>query len=77
MALLQNPIKEAIAMVTGSIEAEKIAARMLAQFGIKCIWDAYVAAASAYGLGNMDLAEDLIEIAEAAEACWSKPSLHD
>jgi hypothetical protein len=67
MALSQNPTKEAIAVVPGSIDADKIAARMLAQFGIKFIWDAHVAAASAYGLGNVDLADDLIDIAEAAE----------
>jgi hypothetical protein len=55
---------------TTKVGAEKIAATMLAQYGIKFIWDTNVAAAAAYGLGNNALAADLIEIAEAAEEVW-------
>ena len=57
-------------MTTIKLSAQKAAASMLAQYGIKFIWDTHVAAAAAYGLGNNDLAEDLIEIAEAAEDVW-------
>jgi hypothetical protein len=60
---------------TTKIEAEQIAAPMLAQYGIKFIGDTHVAAAAAYGLGNTALAADLIEIAEAAEEVWLQPSL--
>ena len=62
-------------MVTGNIGADEIAARLLAQHGMKVIWDTHVAAAAAHGLGNNALAEDLIEIAEAAEEVWLQPSL--
>ena len=62
-------------MDTTKVGAEKIAATMLAQYGIKFIWDTHVAAAAAYGLGNNALAEDLIEIAEAAEEAWLTLSL--
>ena len=57
-------------MDTTKVEAEQIAAPMLTQYGIKFIWDTHVAAAAAYGSGNNTLAEDLIEIAEAAEEVW-------
>ena len=43
---------------------------MLAQHGIVFIWDAHVAAAATYGLGNTDVAASLTEIAEAAEREW-------
>ena len=46
------------------------ASRMLGKHGLAFIWDAYVAAAAAHGLGNPALADDLIEIAEAAERQW-------
>ena len=48
------------------------ASRMLGKHGIAFIWDAYVAAAAAHGLGNAALADDLIEIAEAAERQWMR-----
>ena len=44
-----------------------LAAKMLARYGNKFIWDTHVAAAAAYGLGNLRIAEDLLQIAEAAE----------
>jgi hypothetical protein len=50
--------------------AERLASRMLAQSGVAAIWDAHVAAAAAYGLGNPDIAAELIVIAEAAERLW-------
>ena len=50
--------------------AERIASRMLALSGVAAIWDAYLAAAAAHGLGTPDLAESLIQIAEAAEREW-------
>jgi hypothetical protein len=50
--------------------AERIASRMLALSGVVAIWDAYLAAAAAHGLGTPDLAESLIQIAEAAEREW-------
>ena len=50
--------------------AEKIASRMLTLSGVAAIWDAYLAAAAAHGLGRPDLAESLIQIAEAAEREW-------
>ena len=48
---------------------------MLAEHGIRFIWDTHVAAAAAYGLGEPDVARALIEIAEAAENEWLQPSL--
>ena len=36
-------------MDTTKVGAEKIATTMLAQYGIKFIWDTHVAAAAAYG----------------------------
>ena len=50
--------------------AEKLACSMLAHNGLVAIWDAHVAAAAAYGLGKLDMAASLIEIAEAAERLW-------
>ena len=47
--------------------AMKIASRMLDRHGLAFIWDSHVAAAAAYGLGDQSLAQDLTEIAEAAE----------
>ena len=57
-------------MVTEPTVAEKIASRILARVGIAAIWDAHVAAAAAYGLGKMDAAASLLEIADAAEREW-------
>ena len=50
--------------------AERLAFQMLAHTGIAAIWDTHIAAAAAYGLGKHDLADGLIEIAEAAERLW-------
>lgn len=49
---------------------EKLASRMLAYRGISAIWDAHLAAAAAYGMGEPDLAASLIKLAEAAEKEW-------
>jgi hypothetical protein len=43
---------------------------MLARFGVRAIWDTHVAAAAAFGLGKPELADELVEIAEAAEREW-------
>jgi hypothetical protein len=56
-------------MITTTL-AEKYAVRMLASNGIAAIWETHIAAAAAYGLGNMDVATTLIKIAEAAEREW-------
>jgi hypothetical protein len=64
-------------VITEPSSAEKIASRMLARYGIAFIWDAHVAAAAAYGLGNQSVARSLIEIAEAAEQEWLQPSLRN
>jgi hypothetical protein len=61
-------------MISQREPAQKIASRMLARYGMVFIWDAHVAAAAAYGLGNKALAEDLTEIAEAAEEMCLQPS---
>lgn len=50
--------------------AEKLARLMLAQTGIAVIWNAHVAGAAAHGLGKLEVAASLIEIAEAAERLW-------
>jgi hypothetical protein len=50
--------------------AEKLAARMLASSGLRAIWDSYVAASAAHGLGRADVAEAIIAVAEAAEREW-------
>ena len=50
--------------------AEKLACSMLAHNGLVAIWDAHVAAAAAYGLGNHEIAASVVEIAEAAERLW-------
>jgi hypothetical protein len=34
------------------------------------IWNAHVAAAAAHGLGRLEMAASLIEIADAAERLW-------
>ena len=47
------------------------ASQMLKKHGIAFIWDTYLAAAAAHGLGNDALANDLIELAEAAEREWT------
>jgi hypothetical protein len=43
---------------------------MLARYGLVFIWEAHVAAAATYGLGKLSTAEDLTEIAAAAEEIW-------
>ena len=50
--------------------AERLASRMLASSGVRAIWDAYVAASAAHGLGRAEVAEALIHVAEAAEREW-------
>ena len=62
-------------MITEPSSAEKLASKMLARYGMPFIWEAHVAAAAAYGLGKASIAENLIEIAEAAEQEWLQPSL--
>jgi len=57
-------------MIAQREPAQKVAETMLARYGVMFIWDTHIAAAAAYGLGNKALAEDLIEIAEAAEQVW-------
>lgn len=57
------------------LAAEKLASRMMTQHGIAFIWDAHVAAAAAYSLGDIDVARTLIVLAEAAEREWLQPSL--
>ena len=57
--------------------AREIALRMLAQYGVAAIWETHVGAAAAYGLGKLDIAASLIEIAEAAESEWLQPSLRN
>ena len=64
-------------MIAHREPVQKIASRMLARYGMVFIWDTHIAAAAAYGLGNKVLAEDLIEIAEAAEEVWLQPSLRE
>jgi hypothetical protein len=61
--------------VIDQLAAEKLASRMLAEHGVAFIWDTHVAAAAAYGLGEPDVARDLVEIAEAAENEWLQPAL--
>ena len=62
-------------MIAETTPIQKIASKMLARYGIAFIWDTHIAAAAAYGLANKGLAEDLTEIAEAAEQVWLQPSL--
>jgi hypothetical protein len=50
--------------------AERLASRMLASSGVRAIWDTYVAASAAHGLGRTEVAEALIHVAEAAEHEW-------
>jgi hypothetical protein len=57
-------------MIAETTPSQKIASKMLARYGIAFIWEAHVAAAAAYGLGKLGAAEDLTEIAEAAEREW-------
>jgi hypothetical protein len=66
---------EEASTVIDQLAAEKLASIMLAEHGIAFVWDAYVAAAAAYGLGAPDVARDLVEIAEAAENEWLQPAL--
>jgi hypothetical protein len=46
---------------------EKAATKLLATYGVKAIWDVYLAAAAAHGMGEPELAGSLIKLAEAAE----------
>ena len=48
------------------------ASQMLKKHGIASIWDTYMAAVAAHGLGKDTLANDLIEIAETAERQWMR-----
>ena len=48
-------------MSIGRAALANTASQMLKRHGIVCIWDAYVAAAAAHGLGNDALANDLAE----------------
>lgn len=64
-------------MITERKSAEKIASRILARHGVAFIWDAHVAAAAAYELGNQVVARSLIELAEAAEQELLQPSLRN
>ena len=57
-------------MIVQQTATDRIASRLLAQYGIAFIWDTHVAAAAAYGLGNLSIAKDLTAIAEAGEAAW-------
>ena len=59
-------------MVIEPTVTETIASRILAHTGIAAIWDAHVAAAAAHGLGKIDAAASLLEIADAAEREWLK-----
>ena len=61
-------------MITQREPAQEIASTMLARHGISFIWDAHIAAAAAFGIGEKELAEDLTEIAEAAEELCLEPS---
>ena len=57
-------------MVIEPTVTETIASRILAHTGIAAIWDAH--AAAAHGLGKIDAAASLLEIADAAEREWLK-----
>lgn len=57
-----------------AISTERLARSMLTQSGVRAIWDAHLAASAAYGLGRFDMADSLIEIAEAAEREWIRRS---
>ena len=63
-------------MIVERKSPQEIASIMLASCGVVFIWDAHVAAAAAYGLGNLSLAEELTEIAEAAERDWLSRDEH-
>ena len=52
--------------------AERYALQLLDGHGIAAIWDTHVAAAAAYGLGKLNVAASLTEIAEAAEQEWMR-----
>jgi hypothetical protein len=58
------------ALVIRQTSTARLASRMLARFGVRAIWDTHVAAAAAFGLGKPELADELVEIAEAAEREW-------
>src|SRR5205085_12176749 len=57
-------------MIAERDSSHSIASRMLARFGVVFIWEAHVAAAAAHGLGQRAVAEDLTELAAAAEQTW-------
>ena len=46
---------------------ETAASKLLATYGVKAIWDMHLTAAAAHGMGEPELAESLIKLAEAAE----------
>jgi len=52
--------------------AEKLAASLLAASGTRAISDLHTAAALARDLRRPDIAESLVEIAEAAERQWTR-----
>ena len=53
---------------------EQAAAKLLAVYGVKAIWDMHLAAAAAHGMGEPELAASLINLAEAAEECVMRSS---
>ena len=55
-----------------SSTVENSALQLLDAFGLKAIWDVYLAATAAYDMGKSDLAASLIELAETAEQCWMR-----
>jgi hypothetical protein len=46
---------------------DNAASKLLATYGVKAIWDMYLAAAAASGMGEHELAVSLINLVEAAE----------
>jgi hypothetical protein len=49
---------------------ESVARELLTRSGIGVIWQAHVAADTAYRIGNDRAAEILLKIADAAETIW-------
>ena len=49
---------------------ESVARELLTRSGIEVIWQAHVAAETAYRIGNNRAAEILLKIADAAETIW-------
>lgn len=59
-------------MIAEIASSERIAARLLVRFGVPVIWDAHLAAAATYSLGQVDVADEITEIAKAAEREWQR-----